>query len=225
MNRQRENLIEDLVSDLKPVRGAGRVGTAATAWLAIAAAYSIAMLYATGPWRAGALAALATEPGFAVETLLATAAIALLARAVLRSTIPGVDLVRELTWPALFFGAWVGVYIVGLWYPAHPVSMLGKREHCVWQTVLFGLPSLALMLVIGRRYLPLWPRATGLTAGTAAAAIPAALMQFGCMYVPSHILTHHIAPIGLVALIGTAVGRFVLVGRRTVPRSRPEPLH
>jgi hypothetical protein len=225
MSERREELIKDLVSDLKPVRGAGRSGSATAIWLAIAAAYSAAILYATGPWRAGAFGALAAEPLFAIETLLAAGAITLLARAALRSAIPGVDLARELMWPALLLGGWIGIYVLGFWYPAHPVSMLGKREHCVWQTVLFGLPSLALMLGVARRYLPLWPRTTGLVAGAASASIPAALMQFACMYVPSHILTHHIGPIALVAVLGMGAGRFALRGRRTVPRGRAESVH
>jgi hypothetical protein len=225
MNERREELIADLVSDLKPVRRAGRVGAATGLWLAIATAYSVLVLYATGPWRAGALAALATEPLFGVETLLGAAAIVLLARATLRLAIPGADLTRELMWPAMLLAAWIGIYVMGLEYPAHSVSMLGKREHCVWQTVLFSLPSLALMIGAARRYFPLWPRTTGFVAGTAAAAIPAALMQFACMYAPSHILTHHIGPIVVVALLGAAIGRFALTRRRAVPRGRAESVH
>jgi hypothetical protein len=132
---------------------------------------------------------------------------------------------ERLVWPLTFTAAWVAVYVVGIWYPAHPVSALGARPYCIWQAVLFSVPSLALMLVIARRLFPLWPRTTGMLAGAAAAAIPGALMQFACMYVPVHILTHHIGPVFIMGAIGLVIGRFALTVRRAVPRSRGVPLH
>ena len=81
------------------------------------------------------------------------------------------------------------------------------------------------MLWMTRRLLPLMPRMTGALAGAAAAAIPGALMQFGCMYVPAHILVHHVGPVFVAAAVGFAIGPLVLAARRTVPRSRGVPLH
>jgi hypothetical protein len=67
--------------------------------------------------------------------------------------------------------------------------MLGKREHCFWQTLLFSLPSFAALLWLVRGLMPLWPRAT------AAAAAAAILMQLACMYDPLHALSHHLTPV------------------------------
>jgi len=127
--------------------------------------------------------------------------------------------------PLAMMAVWISIYVVGFWHPAHPVSTLGMRPHCMLQTVLFSIPSLALMLWLARGLMPLRPRSTGLLGGAAAAAIPAALMQFGCMYVPEHILMFHIGPVFIVAAIGFAIGPFVLTRRRTVPRSRGIPMH
>lgn len=226
MTENRENLIRDLVADLRPVRRPGRIGLPLLAWLTIAGAYSVLVVMATGPLREGALQNLLREPGFAFETLLATAAIAALAHAALRTAIPGeASGWSRLGLPAALASAWVGVYVIGFWYPAHPVSTLGARDHCHWQTLLFSVPSFALMLWMTRRLLPLMPRATGALAGAAAAAIPGALMQFGCMYVPAHILLHHLGPVLVMAVIGFVAAPVVISARRTVPRSRGVPMH
>jgi hypothetical protein len=176
--------------------------------------------------REGALANLLLEPPFALETLLAVVAIVSLAYATLRTAVPGADRgASRLSWPLIFVTAWIAVYVIGLWHPAHPVSTLGMRPHCIWQTVLFSVPSLALMLWMARRLLPLWPRTTGMLAGAASAAIPGALMQFACMYVPEHILMYHLGPVFIMAAIGFMTGRMALTVRRTVPRSRGVSVH
>lgn len=225
MSMDRDNLIKDLVADLKPVKRPGHIGRPLAVWFAVATVYSVLVLLAAAPMREGAFANLLVWPSFAFETLLAILALWLLGRASLRSAIPGLKLSTEIGWPAMLLAAWIGVYIVGLWYPAHPVSTLGARPHCIWQAVLFSLPNLALMLMVARRFFPLAPRTTGMLAGAVAAGVPAALMQFGCMYVPAHILTHHISPIFIVAAIGALVGRYALVGRKTVPRGRDASVH
>lgn len=225
MSRDRENLIRDLVADLKPVNRPGRIGWPLAVWLVIATVYSVLVLLAAAPMREGAFANLMVWPWFAFESALAITAVVLLGRATLRSSIPGISPAKELAWPLMLLAAWLAVYVVGLWYPAHPVSTLGARDHCIWQAVLFSLPSLALMLWVARRFFPLSPRMTGMLAGAVAAAIPAAIMQFACMYVPPHILTHHMSPIFIVAAIGALVGRLALAGRKTVPRGRNASVH
>ena len=226
MTENREDLIRDLVADLRPVRRAGRIGTALLVWLALAVGYSVFVVLATGPLREGALGNLVREPAFGVETLLALLAIVALAYAALRTAVPdAARRARQLALPVAITALWIAVYVIGLWYPAHPVSTLGARPHCIWQAVLFSIPSLALMLWLARRLLPLRPRLTGLFAGAAAAAIPGALMQFGCMYEPAHILAYHIGPVVIVAAIGFALGPIALLARRTVPRSRGIPMH
>jgi len=127
--------------------------------------------------------------------------------------------------PGALLAAWIAYYLAGLEHPAHPVSTLGRRDQCIWQAVLFRLPSLALMLWYARRLMALWPRTTGMLAGAAAAAVPAAIMQVACMYAPSHILTHHIGPLFIVAAPGALLGRVTLRQRPTIPRGRGLPMH
>lgn len=218
MIRDRAELIETLAADLRPVESPGSVAVGVAAWLGLAVVYSVAIILAAGPLRPGALGNLVEYPAFAGETLLAAAAIVALGYAAARSAVPGEPRGRlRLALAPLI--AWIAVYLVGLWYPAHPVSTLGARPHCIWQTVAFSLPTLGVMLWLARRQYPLWPRMTGVLAGAAAAAIPAAIMQFACMYVPAHILAYHIFPILVTAAIGAVIGP-VALSRRTPVTAR-----
>lgn len=223
---RREQLIEDLAADLKPVRSPGKTGVSSFVWLIVATLYSSIIIVATGPIREGSFGNVIDYPLFGLETLVAAAAIVALTVATLRTAIPSPRHPLLRIAPALALGVlWAAFYVVGLWEPAHPVSMLGKREHCVLQGLFFSFPSMAALLYFARRLMPLWPRATGALAGAAAGAIPAAWMQFACMYVPGHILTHHIGPIVLLAGIGALAGPVALSRRHTVPRSRGERIH
>jgi hypothetical protein len=226
MTDTRRHLIEDLVADLKPVSAPGRIGRSLALWLSAAMVYSIVMLLVTGPLREGAIGNLIRYPFFGLESLVALIAIGSLAHAALRLAIPGATTPgRALLAPIVLLIGWVSFYIVGFWAPAHPVSILGARDYCIWQTVLFSLPNLLLLLVLARRLVPVWPATTAALAGAAGAAIPGALMQFGCMYIPGHILTHHLSPTLMLAVIGAAVGRLVLTRRPIVPRSRGVRIH
>jgi hypothetical protein len=208
-----ERLIEQLARDLTPVKRPGRVGRPATLWLLAATLCSILIVFAAGPLRPGALAELAAHLPYVGETALAGFVIAMLAVAALRTAIPGdARSLRWLVW-LLPLAAWVAVYLVELRYPPGYYSSLGGRYECLWQVVLFSLPALGLMLWSARRLYPLRPRVTGFLAGAAAAAIPGELMQFGCMYVPSHILTHHLFPIALTAALGALIGPWALTRR------------
>ena len=78
------------------------------------------------------------------------------------------------------------------------------------QVLLFGSPPLLLGLALLRRLAPMQRVATGALLGAAAGAIPGLLMQMACMYLPEHILSHHIAPIFLLTALGAGLGPVVL---------------
>jgi hypothetical protein len=225
VSEAQRQLIGDLVNDLAPVARPGRIGRRALLWLALAIGFGVAIILATGPLRPGALAALASHPAFALETALAVLAIATLAVAALRSAIP--DELNPLRWALwlLPLAAWVGVYVAELRWPPEYVSELGSRGPCEWQVVLYSLPALGLMLASVRRLYPLWPRITGSLAGAAAAAIPAELMQFGCIYVPTHILAYHVGPMLVTAVIGALIGPWALTQKSAIRPRRATPLH
>jgi hypothetical protein len=216
---KRKDLIDDLVNDLRPVRRPGTVSGAVLLCLITATLWSVVIVLATGPLRPGALRDLATHPLFIAETGLAALAIVALGVAALRSAIPGKPRMALWFLWLLPVTAWVTVYIVELAYPPAWVSNLGGRYECSWQVALFSLPAFALFLWGARRFYPLRPRSTGFLAAAAAAAIPGALMQFACLYVPEHILLHHLLPVAIVAVLGALVGPRLL--RRPIEARRP----
>jgi hypothetical protein len=90
--------------------------------------------------------------------------------------------------------------------------MLGKREGCVFEVVLFALPTLALALWLVRRAAPLERGWTGLVAGLAAGVLSALAMQLACTDAPLHSLGLHLAPVLAAGGLGA------LLGRRLLPR-------
>ena len=225
MTEKRQDLIDELVNDLRPVRRPGKVGREALLCLIAATLWSVVIVLVTGPLRPGALENLAAHPLFVAETLLAALAIVALGVAALRSAIPGEPRTALRFLWLLPVAAWVTVYIVELEYPPGWVSKLGGRYECSWQVALFSLPAFALFLWSARRLFPLRPRSTGFLAGAAAAAIPGALMQFACMYVPEHILVHHIAPVAIVAVLGALAGPYLLRRPQEARRPRDTAVH
>lgn len=222
MSSARKELISALVADLRPVQRAG-VAPSLVSWLVWVIPFSAAALVWTDPFRGGAFRSLVVFPAFAAETVVAVLTVFALARAALLSGLPGAA--RSLYWPAILVAAWLGFYIAGLWWPAHPVSEWGHRNHCALETLFIALPNLVLMLCYVRRLFPLTPRLTGLLAGAAAAAAPAAWMQFACMYSPTHILAFHLAPVAVVAAAGALLAPTLLARRRGALKRRRAARH
>lgn len=90
--------------------------------------------------------------------------------------------------------------------------MVGKREHCYFESAALALLPLGLGLVLASRLAPTARVATGFLLGVASAGLPALWMQMACMYIPHHGLTHHLLPVAAVGALGA------LVGSRFLPR-------
>lgn len=211
MNRPRHQLIEALAADLRPVRSSGRTSGRALAWLAATFAFAAIVLLVDAPFRAGSLHQLVDAPRFGLESLLGVAAIVALARAGFGLAVPGPQrpLARAAV-PLLLLGSWIACYVYGLFDPALPFSMNGKRALCVFEAALLGLPPLALGLACARRLWALHGAWSGALLGLAAGAVPALLMQLACMYVPSHILLFHLLPGLTTGIVGALLGALLL---------------
>lgn len=199
--------ITSLVDALQPVRPSGRTRGRSLAWIAIAWLGAASVTLALAPLRPGVLGQLVNHPAFLLENLLGLASGGLLAFAAFALCIPGDRPLRRAL-PAMgALALWTGSYIYALFHPALPVSMLGKRPGCELQVLLLSVPLLLLGLLGARRLAPLHPALSGALLGAAAGAIPALLMQLACMYVPAHILSHHIAPVFVLAALGAWLGK------------------
>jgi hypothetical protein len=203
MSGDTDKLIETLSSGLQPVRRPLSANLTALLWLMTSVGFVIGITAWFGPIRANALSQLASEPRFLLETALGAVAIGCTAVMAFYTAIPGAAGRRGVMIALGLILLWLANYVVGLAYPALEPSMLGKREHCVFETFLFAIPPACLALLLSRRFFPLRPVYSAFLFCLAAAMLPALYMQLACMYMPAHILQMHILPALLVTLAGT----------------------
>ena len=157
------------------------------------------------PFRAGALEQLANHPRFVFENALGLLAIVFWTLSAFSSSIPGASTSWYRGLGITFLLLWVLGFLVGYISPALDPSMLGKREACSLEAYLYSIPpTIAAIWLQARRY-PLRPLLSSIHAATAAAMLPAVLMQFACMYQPAHILQHHVMPIAILVIATSAI--------------------
>ena len=199
-------LVETLKGDFSPVRRPLPVGRAAVLWLLGSWAFVAAIMVVTGPFRPGFSEQLLSSPRFLLECLLGMAVSVAATWAALALSVPGFSSFgRLLVAAATPLVAWFGTYFYGLLDPALAPSMVGKRAHCLLETLFLGLPPFAALLALVRRRAAIRRAWAGALGGVAGAGIPALLMQMACMYDPRHILTHHLGPMLLVSVLGAAL--------------------
>ena len=214
-----DELIANLSRDVAPVSPAPPVNTVGMVWFGLSAVYVVVMTHIIGPTRAGAFSQLATEPRFLMESLLGVAAILWTSLLAFRAAIPAA-LTRQFAVGGLvLMTVWLAQYLIGLVSPALEPSMVGKRNHCYYETMIYALPPILVGVFLIRRLYALQFVRTAMLVGLAAGMLPALYMQLACMYEPTHILSLHILPGLLMVLAGAAIAS-VWRQRRTVFHGR-----
>ena len=203
MNKQ-HILISNLSRDLAPVSPPPNINRLAIAWFLLSAIFVVAITHLFGPIRPGAFSQLGTEPRFLLETMLGVAAILWTSLLAFRSAVPATLSKQFAATGMVLMALWLAQYVIGFVSPALEPSMLGKRDHCFSETLVYSLPVILTGLFLIRRLYPLRPLRTAMSIGLAAGMLPALYMQLACMYEPSHILGYHILP-GLL-MVGAAAG-------------------
>lgn len=203
MNKH-ETLIENLSSNLAPVKPAPNINRMALAWFLLSAIYTVAVTQLLGPIRPGALTQLATEPRFLFETVLGVVSILWFSLLAFRSAVPAALSKKFAIAGLVLVGLWLAQYVIGFVSPALEPSKLGKRSYCYIETLAYALPVILAGLYFVRRLYPLRPVGTAMSVGLVAGMLPALYMQLACMYEPSHILGFHILPGLLMVGVGAA---------------------
>ncbi len=213
MNKDRLSLISNLSQDLEVIQHPGQTFWIAFSWVVTNFFLVMLLTFATGPFRPGSFDQLQHHPQFFIESLIGLSAIIMLAFAAFKSAVPTPRSVFKLSLvaPLFLLLVWLLFYIFGLWSPAMPASMVGKREvFCEITTLIIGLPGLVIGLLIIRKLWPLHTAWSGLLIGLASGATPALIMQFACMYSVGHILLFHLLPGLLLGLVGMISGKYFL---------------
>lgn len=200
-----EELIAELAQDLEPVVPVSGVGLRSLLWLAMSTLFAVLAIHWYGPVRPGATQQLLDYPRFLLEIGFGAATIGVFAVAAFRAAIPGLSGTRLAWVGGTMLTLWLVSYVAGIASPALEPSMLGKREHCVFETFLYGMPPALAGIWLCSRLYPLDNAAVALRVGLAAGLIPALYMQIACMYDPVHALTLHMLPGILVGLVCAAV--------------------
>jgi hypothetical protein len=206
----RAELIRELSRGLRPAPQLRAPRHLTLVWWLGAWIFVVAATLAVQPMRPGFLDQLLASPRFAGETLFGLLAGALAIGVAFAAGIPGRSPRRRIALALGLLVLWGSSYVYGLVSPALEPSMLGKRQLCFVEVLLYGVPTLMVGLLLLRRLAPLERWSAGLVIGAAAGAIPGLLMPLACMYVPSHILIYHIAPILALALLGLLAGPLLL---------------
>ena len=205
----REDLIDALARDLKPVRTRTRHCWSGWLWWLSSWIYVVCVAVSIGPIRANALDSLQLSPLYALESIAGLLVTGLFCSLAFRESIPGITNKKTFWIAAVAVIVWLGFYFFGFFVsPALEPSMTGKRAHCVLEAFLYSGPPVLAGYYWLYRYYPLRSVRTGIYLGISAGSIPALIMQFVCMYIPAHILSHHIAPILVVAFAGGLLGYF-----------------
>lgn len=195
-----DSLITQLGDNLTPVKRLLQVRFWVPCWVLLSTAYVILMTLYLGSFRPGAWGQLLTAPRFALELSLGALAMLSATLVCLNSSIPG-GLKTWMLW--LQRGAlmlWLAVFSSAFLNPPLAVSMLGKRDGCIWESFLLSAPPLLFLLLLTYRRYPMSHTSTAFHAALAAGLIPALTMQLACMYDPLHALKFHLLPVAYLAM-------------------------
>ena len=187
----REDLIQQLSHELKPITPLPSLVSTTTTWLIFSAILIILMTYINGPIRENAIKQLLTSPQFFIETLVGITAISLLALTAFKSAIPAALNNTLLYCSYGLLALWLCFYLYGVSNPALTPSMLGKREHCLYEGFIYSLTPIVFAFILTKKYCPLKPFQCAISFSLAAGMLPALYMQIACMYEPLHIIKLH----------------------------------
>ncbi|GAB1256417.1 hypothetical protein NBRC116494_09190 [Aurantivibrio plasticivorans] len=209
-NSSRGNLIDQLAGDIAKDHGI-RVYPAARyawSWGILAALAVIGVTAWVAPLRAGFLSDLLTLR-YGIE--MASGLLMALGLIVLafRTAVPGSVSPLLVTTTLLAGILWVGMVAWGVFDPALEPSMVGKRDHCLEEVLIYSFPLAVLGGALLRRGYVLNGWLSGAIIGFVSTVIPALIMQLACMYVPMHALIYHLSPAAFVGLLGCLLGAVI----------------
>jgi len=202
--------IGELVDELKPYSIAMPAPGIALLWTVFAFIITtfIASLFAS--FRTGVLSQLIDYPKFTLEILSGMGVVLSAVYVVFALSVPGLNVKKAISICLSLIVVLSILFFSSFFYPSAPVSMLGKRPLCFYEGLAYGTVLLGSLVFFVNKRAPLNVLKLGMFAGLASCSLTAVIMHFGCMYDPWHILSHHILPVFILAVIGLFSAKFLV---------------
>lgn len=207
-----ENDLKELAGTLAPATPLASPSKRTAFWLIPSFLCLVIFMSWLQPFREAFLSELLQFPRFTAEIALGYfAALAAIVYAFLLS-VPGA--VEERVVRVIFYSclaSLICLFPLNFYTSSIPVSMNGKRDFCVYETLIYGaLLSSSLLLLVHRRSIFFHSKTAALFVGIGSGLLPAVSMQLACMYDPHHGLAYHYAPLLGVVLFSIMLGSRVL---------------
>lgn len=150
---------------------------------------------------------------FLLETIFGFSPAFLFGLYVVHKSVPGIEVSNKwLVLSGFCFLLFIGFLLYGLWgsFPSLAPSMAGKRPFCFYEILAFSWGPIGLLSYVVKKGYVNYSMKLGMMVGLAGASLPMAFMQVACMYVPEHIITHHLYGAILSSAAAGVVGFLVL---------------
>ncbi len=169
-------------------------------WFIVCFLLTAIIMYWIEPFRENFIQQIFESPLFMSETIFGFIAIILLACCAFYSSIPGLS--YNFRWVAITsFFVWIGIIVSGLSEPVLPGSMVGKRDLCFLEIMLYGIPLAGFMTFFVYRRYTTKPIISAVFIAVSSMFIPAFIMQYACMYEAHHNLLFHLLPATIMSLV------------------------
>jgi len=208
-----EDLIQELVSDARPVTRLQPVARRLLGWVVLAAGSFAVVLFLMGVRRELGDSSDRADFAFEAALLIITAMSAAIGALVI--SVPGAERSPLVRWAPIVAATasvlWAAGELVYAAATGAPTGRLTFAWHCVYKTSCVGaVPGIALFLMV-RRAAPTRAMWAGLLAVLATAAVGVLGANVICPNDrPLHMLLWHVAPLMLFAAIGAALGTWLL---------------
>ena len=206
----KEQFLGQLVDDLQAFKPSWPSPRKALLWSAMSLLLVSIVCFALNPFREGVVYQFMDSPRFALEVIFGLLLVFFTVWNVFALGVPGSDTKRA-TLVSISFVALFGLlFAYSFIEPATSASMSGKRDHCFFEGLGYGTLLAASLIFLSRNQAVFSPVKVGIFSGVASVGVTMVVMHFACMYVPLHILSHHISPLIAVAAISAVTARLVI---------------
>lgn len=198
---QKEKFIREISKNFSGFSPSPFAVSTSLRWTFLAFAIILGVSSLIGSFRPNLYQQFLAHPKFGVEVVLGLAIVFFASWSVLALSTPG-DRTKKIILFLLFIGAlFIGSIGFSYYKPSADTSMIGKRAFCFLEGVIYGLLLSVSLIFLASRRAPYNRITIGLFSAISSVALTTTLMHLACMYVPTHIVSHHIAPILIVAPI------------------------